>query len=84
MSPWSTSNMMVTMFEPPKVSLNFSWVFTYSWRDGSMSSKTVRTSMCRANQPSTRVSASSVLATQTLRRMQNSAIRSIMECSRLR
>ncbi|MCY1414903.1 hypothetical protein D3C76_567840 [compost metagenome] len=30
MSPWSTSNMMVTMFEPPKVSLNFSWVCTYS------------------------------------------------------
>ncbi|MNN85308.1 hypothetical protein D3C81_2025820 [compost metagenome] len=83
-SPSSTSNMMVTMFEPPKVSLNFSWVLTYSWREGSMSSNTVRTSICRANQLSTIVSRNSTPATQVRRRMQKSAMRSIMLKSRLK
>ncbi|MNF57483.1 hypothetical protein D3C84_390130 [compost metagenome] len=82
MSPSSTSNMMVTMFEPPKVSLNFSWVCTYSWREGSMSSNTVRTSMCSANQLRIRVRERMTPATQARRRMQNSAMRSIMLVSR--
>ena len=84
MSPSSTSNMMVTMFEPPKVSLNFSWVRTYSWRDGSMSSKTVRTSMCRANQLRIRVRVSRTPTTQARWRMQKKAMRSIMLLSRVR
>lgn len=77
-SPLSTSSMIVTMFEPPKVSLNFWWVCTYSWRDGSMSSNTVRTSMRRANQLNTMVRKAITPATRARRRMQNAAIFSIM------